>query len=269
MKNLVKSQEYSAFVYMTGISPIANGLSQSIINCFDEFSMVEDEMYYQYFGFTEQEVRDLCRNDEELYKNIRSWYNGYKSYNNESYFNSWSIYHALFNKKIKDYWNQTGRSDELVNVINFNINGVKDDILELIRGKEISIILGNYGTENFLKKSKNNKVKSNDVMKIELYSEMVTFGFLTYHDGKIAIPNKELKEKEDLKYYYKMIMNSDKMLKMVLNKNAEEMCNILQNSPIEKIKPGDKMDHDNLKCAIDFSYFNTKITYDINEEEGK
>ncbi len=50
-------------------------------------------------------------------------------------------------------------------------------------------------------------------MKKELYSKMVTFGFLSYYRGEISIPNKELLEKfkillnlnKDLNYYYDMI----------------------------------------------------------------
>jgi len=31
--------------------------------------------------------------------------------------------------------------------------------------------------------------------KDELYSKIVTFGYLTYYNGKISIPNKELEKK--------------------------------------------------------------------------
>jgi len=60
LKDLIKDKGYVAFVFMTGIIPIAKQTSQSTLNCFNEYSMLEDNEYYQYFGFTEQEVRDLC-----------------------------------------------------------------------------------------------------------------------------------------------------------------------------------------------------------------
>ena len=40
-----------------------------------------------------------------------------------------------------------------------------------------------------------NENKDNDDMRIKLYSKMVFYGYLTYYDGKISIPNDELKEK--------------------------------------------------------------------------
>jgi len=55
---------------------------------------------------------------------------------------------------------------------------------------------------------------------------MVVFGFLTYYNKKISIPNEELKEhfiealssNDDMKYYYDMIKNSNVMLEATLKK---------------------------------------------------
>jgi hypothetical protein len=102
LNDLIKDKEYVAFAYMTGILPISKQLSQSTINCFTEYSMLNDKDYYQYFGFTEQEVKDLCeinktkynKNKSLKYNNIEEWYNGYKNYNGEKILNSWSVYHA-------------------------------------------------------------------------------------------------------------------------------------------------------------------------------
>jgi hypothetical protein len=112
-------------------------------------------------------------------------------------------------------------------------------------------------------------------MKEILYSKMVTFGYLTYYKGKISIPNEELREefikalrnnKSDMQYIYDMIKNSDEMLEVTLHKNVKRMCEILDKSPMEKISPGDKLDHGNLKRVIDYSYFNARTRYEIEEE---
>ncbi|ORX63951.1 hypothetical protein BCR32DRAFT_251360 [Anaeromyces robustus] len=66
-----------------------------------------------------------------------------------------------------------------------------------------------------------------------------------------------------------MINNSEEMLKMTLKKNPEEICKILKNSHMEKIKPRDKMDHGNLKRVFEFAYFNARINYIVDEEVGK
>jgi hypothetical protein len=105
---------------------------------------------------------------------------------------------------------------------------------------------------------------------------MVTFGYLTYYEGKLSIPNNELKERfidvlykrKDMKFYYDLITNSRKMLKMTLKKNTEGMCKMLEEEHMNTIKPGDKMDHGNLKRVIEHVYFITNITHNIKEEEG-
>ena len=215
LKDLIKDKAYVAFTYMTGILPIEKESSQSTINCFHEYSMLNDKKYYKYFGFTEQEVRDLCNNNEEKYKIFENWYKGYKAFNGDKFFNLWSVYHALYKKIIKNYWTETGRFDKIIDIIDFNIDGVKDEILDLIKGKEVPIKLENFGSGDLLKKSEGN---NNKLMKNILYSKMVTYGFITYCKGKISIPYNELKEKfikvlnkdSEMEYYYELIKISEK-----------------------------------------------------------
>jgi hypothetical protein len=269
LKYLIKDRGYIAFTYMTGITPIANQVSRSIINCFKEYSMINDSKYFSYFGFTEQEIRNLCKNNKNItYEKLEKWYGGYKEPNGEKIFNPWSVCQALSKNEICNYWTYTGLFDDLINIVNFNINGMKDEILELVRGGKLSQVVHIYDQRNMIEKSEND-------LKEELYSKMVIFGFLSYYDGKISIPNKELlnefilllKQKKELKYYYDMIENSDDMIKATFTKNTKTMCKILEKLPMEKVMPTDNIDHGNLKRIIDFVYFNIRINYDCEEEE--
>ncbi|KAL6617955.1 hypothetical protein U3516DRAFT_897440 [Neocallimastix sp. 'constans'] len=72
-----------------------------------------------------------------------------------------------------------------------------------------------------------------------------------------------------MQYFYNMIKNSDEMLEVTLHKNVKRMCEILDKSHMEKISPGDKLDHGNLKRVIDYSYFNARTKYDIEEESPR
>ncbi|ORX57955.1 hypothetical protein BCR36DRAFT_580501 [Piromyces finnis] len=276
LSNLIKGQSCFAFVFMTGILPIAKQSNQSSLNCFNEYSMINDDIYYKYFGFTEEEVRLLCiRNKVIKYDDLEKWYNGYKSYDGEKIFNTWSVFQALKCNSIKNYWTETGRFAEVSDIINFGINSVKDEILELIKGKKISIELENYGVEDIQKDLKG-KEKSNDEMRKELYSKMVAFGFLTYYNKKISIPNEELKEKfikvlnrkdDETEYYYELIENSKKILESTLKNDAESLRKLLEEVHEKKIKAGDKIDHGNIKRVIDFAYFSANKIYKVKEEE--
>ncbi|KAG4083368.1 hypothetical protein H8356DRAFT_1437034 [Neocallimastix lanati (nom. inval.)] len=256
LKYLIKDRSYLAFFSL---------------NCFSEYTMLNDNQYYEYFGFTEDEVNELCEKNKNLsFENLKSWYNGYKSYNGEKIYNTWSVIQALNSNIIENYWSQTGSFNELKKMNNYDIVGVKEDILELINGNEIEIKLENYGVEDIRKES-----EEKEHVKEILYSKMVTFGYLTYYNGKISIPNKELKEEfikalndkeSDMQYFYNMIKNSDEMLEVTLHKNVKRMYEILDKSPMEKIILEDKIDHAHLKRFIDYSYFNARTKYDIVEE---
>ncbi|ORY13448.1 hypothetical protein LY90DRAFT_518179 [Neocallimastix californiae] len=126
---LFKDNSYLAFVYMTGITAIAKELSKSSLNYFKEYTMLNDKKYFEYFGFTEEEVHKLCEKYKNLsFENLESWYNGYKSSN--------------------------GSFKVVKRMINYDIVGVKEEILELINGNKIEIKLENYGVEDIRKESK-------------------------------------------------------------------------------------------------------------------
>ena len=274
LKDLIKGKGYARFVFMTGILPLAKQLKQSTLNCFKEYSMLKDKKYYNYFGFTKQEVQDLCKRNSTLkYEDLEKWYNGYKNCKGEPIFNPWSVIQALNDNCIDNYWPQTGSFNEIVNMVNFKINGVEKDIIELIKGKDISIRLDQYSADNLMKELKSNK--KNNINKEELYSKMVTYGFLTYYDGKLSIPNLELleyyikglrKQNDKLAFLYKLIENSKKMLQLTLDKNVKAICELFKEAHIKKIIPGDKFDHGALKRVVDMAYFYAPADYDIKEE---
>ena len=62
LRNLLKDQPYVALDYMTGVLPIKKHSSTSALNMFDEYTMLNDMLYGEYFGFTEEEVGELCKN---------------------------------------------------------------------------------------------------------------------------------------------------------------------------------------------------------------
>ena len=64
LRNLLKDQFYVALAYMTGVLPIKRYSSGSALNMFDEFTMLNDMIFGEYFGFTEEEVQKLCEKQE-------------------------------------------------------------------------------------------------------------------------------------------------------------------------------------------------------------
>ena len=81
LRNLFKSSNVSScidLVYMTGILPIRRYSTQSTLNMFTEYDMINPRELDSFIGFTEDEVKDLCKKYNRDFNKISQWYNGYK-----------------------------------------------------------------------------------------------------------------------------------------------------------------------------------------------
>ena len=61
LRNLLKDQPFVALVYVTGILPVKKYGQHSALNMFWEYSMVDQSFFEEYTGFTEREVKALCK----------------------------------------------------------------------------------------------------------------------------------------------------------------------------------------------------------------
>ena len=64
-------------VYMTGILPIKKYGTQSALNNFDEYTMLDPTPMEEYMGFTELEVQNLCKQYNMDFEKMNRWYDGY------------------------------------------------------------------------------------------------------------------------------------------------------------------------------------------------
>ena len=141
LKNLFKSdsgQACFALAYLTGILPIKKYNSQSALNCFDEYNMLAPGNYATYFGFTEDEVAQIVKspNCKVSHQDLKELYEGYKIKGLDIY-NPNSVIKAVSRNECISYWSGTSSNEEVVNLINMNFDGIKDDIIHLIEGSAI------------------------------------------------------------------------------------------------------------------------------------
>ena len=142
LRNLLKDQPYVALAYMTGVLPIKKYSSGSALNMFDEFTFLKDRQYAEFFGFTEEEVIDLCKHNKKIdYKNLESWYNGYLTAEGIKVYNPRSVVKALSNNHCESYWTNTGAMDEVAEYLKYNIHDIREDVIEMVAGNEIDIII--------------------------------------------------------------------------------------------------------------------------------
>ena len=85
--------EFIHLAYLTGILPVKKIKTQSALNNFDEFTMLDAGILAPYVGFTEKEV--MAALDEyhlsQYRLQIKEWYDGFSFGGNREIYNPWSI----------------------------------------------------------------------------------------------------------------------------------------------------------------------------------
>ena len=265
LRDLLKDQSYVALAYMTGVLPIKKYSTGSALNMFDEYTFLKDRTFDEYFGFTEKEVRKLCEQNGIMdFKDLERWYNGYYTTKGNKIYNPRSVVKALQNNYCESYWTNTGAMDEVAEFLKYNTLDVRDDVIEMVSGEEIDIFID----EEF--RAGQNAPKTRK----EIYSAMIVLGFISYHDGYIKIPNKELMkeferalEDESFGYVSDIVNSSRKMLKATVNGDEETVISILHHIHNSEIPILQYNDENSLSCVMTLAYLSARDTYRVEREE--
>ena len=103
---------------------------------------------------------------------------------------------------------------------------------------------------------------------------MIILGFLSYYDGYLRIPNKELMKEfekalkdESFGYVSKIVDNSKKMLKATVSGEANTVESILHDIHNSEIPILQYNDENSLSCVMTLAYLSARDTYRIEREE--
>ena len=233
LSNLLKDKAYVEMAYMTGILPIAKYFSGSELNMFCEYTMVNEEKYNEYFGFTGEEVDELYERYQAqetgkqniTREDLRLWYDGYHTKGGRRMYNPRSVVLALSNNNLGNYWTNSGPYDELFYYIGANVDEVKEDVGLMIADIPVPARVQEYAATSMELKTKD-----------EIFSAMVVYGFLNYEDGYVSIPNKELmgrfadmvQREPSLGNVYRLTRQSGRMLMATKAGDTKTMTEILQ-----------------------------------------
>ena len=275
LSNLLKDRPYVVLSYMTGILPIAKYSSGSELNMFAEFTMVNSPMFGEYCGFTDDEVDDLYRRyivecDRQhkeksvTRKGLRDWYNGYYTKSGERVYNPRSVVFALQFNNLANYWTSSGPYDEIYYYIRNNISDVRDDLALMISGESVTAKIQEYAATSM-------NLSTRD----EIYSAMVVYGFLSYLNGKVCIPNRELMEKfdellvknESLGYVYRLAKESEKMLKATLAGDTLTMERILEFAHNTEVPLLSYNHETELSAIVNLVYLAARDSYRVERED--
>ena len=264
LEGLLKGQPYVELAYMTGVLPIAKYSSGSALNMFMEYNFIDDPLFDSYFGFTEKEVRELCSHFEKpSYSEIAYWYDGYYTSDGERLFNPRSVNLALSDGVCRNYWTETGPMNEIADCIRNNVDAVREDMVQLVTGNLIEIKLDGYSASDQRLETRN-----------EILSAMVVYGFLSYHDRILKIPNHELMEKfqrvlsiKGMGKVKQIVERSEEMLKATIDCDSEKVAAILEDIHDAEIPFIKYNDENSLSCVVTLAYLAARDYYTVTREE--
>jgi hypothetical protein len=271
LSNLLKDKQYVALAYMTGILPIAKYSSGSELNMFLEYTMASEERFSEYFGFTEAEVDILYANfirnqstpriDRD---GLREWYDGYHTKLGERVYNPRSVAAALTNNNLGSYWTSSGPYDEIYYYINHNVAAIRDDLAQMVAGIPVPAKVREYAASSMNLTTKN-----------EIISAMVVYGFLTYENGCVSIPNKELMDKfndmlmkeSSLGYVHQLAAESSKMLKATLACDSDKVAKIMKYAHDTESPLLSYNSESELTVLVSLVYLAARDTYRVERED--
>ena len=187
LHSIFKAEESKAFLelgYITGILPIKKIKDESALNNFREYTMLKSKPITKYYGFTEEEVKELCKKYDMDFDSIKAWYNGYLI-NGLHMYNPNSVSEAIDRHTFASYWRNTSSFSSINTFITMNYAGLKDDIMTMLAGGKVMVDTRSF--QNDL-----SDIHSKD----DAFTALIHLGYLGYDaDRKSAyIPNYEVAE---------------------------------------------------------------------------
>lgn len=272
LRSLLKDRPYIGLVYMTGILPIAKYSSGSELNMFAEFTMTNEQRFSEYFGFTDLEVDELYDRYESRCEgrclvsreDLKEWYDGYYTRSGIRLYNPRSIVLSLSNNNTGNYWTNSGPYDEIFYYIENNVDDVRDDIALMVSGIPVAAKIQEYAATSM-----------NLQTREEILSAMVVYGFLTYDNGKVSIPNRELMDKfsnmltkePSLGYVYRLAKESGKMLEATLKGDTDTMSRILEFAHDTEVPLLSYNNETELTSIVNLVYLSARDAYRIERED--
>lgn len=144
--------------------------------------MLKSKPITKYYGFTENEVRALCKEYHMDFDSMKAWYNGYLIDGMHMY-NPNSVSMALTRQDFDSYWKNTSSFSSINTFITMNYAGLKGDIMTMLSGGKVRVNPNSFRNDL-------STISSKD----EALTALIHLGYLGYDaDRKKAfIPNYEV-----------------------------------------------------------------------------
>ena len=260
----VNASNVFAGVYMTGILPVKKYKTESALNNFIEYSMVEPRRMAQYFGFTKDEVRALAEKHGMDFDELVKWYDGYQIGDELSMFNPNSVMQAIDAGRCCSFWASTGAFDAVANYIHMNYEGLKDDIIRMIAGGRCPVDPTGFRNDMSVINSRD------DVLTV-----LIHLGYLSYHwrEDECYIPNREVAgemvnavKTTNWLPVINALNQSKQLLQATLDGDCEAVARGIDVAHDENTSILSYNNENSLACVLSIAYFYARNDYIIHRE---
>ena len=258
------SPQVFAGVYMTGILPVKKYKTQSAMNNFIEYSMVEPVDMAPYFGFTKDEVQALAEKHGMDFDELEKWYDGYQIGDELSIFNPNSVMQAIRSRRCRSFWASTASYDTVAHYIQMNYEGLKDDVVRMLAGERCAVDPTGFQNDMSVIQSKD------DVLTV-----LIHLGYLSYDwkESECYIPNKEVAGEmvnavklNNWSHVANAIEKSKQLLRATIDGNEEAVARGVDVAHDENTSILSYNDENSLACVLSLAYYYASNDYIIHRE---
>ena len=253
-----------AGVYMTGILPIKKYKTESALNNFIEYSMVEPRRMASYFGFTKDEVKTLAAKYRMDFGELEKWYDGYQIGDEPSIFNPNSVMQAIDTGRCRSFWAATGAYETVAHYIAMNYEGLKDDVVQMLAGGRCKVNPTKFQNDMSIIGSKD-----------DVFTVLIHLGYLSYdwRKNECYLPNKEVAgemvnavEANNWTNVVKAVEASEQLLQATLRGDEEAVARGVDAAHDENTSILSYNDENSLACVLSIAYYYAANDYIIHRE---
>ena len=252
-----------AIAYLTGILPIIKGKTQSGLNNFTEYTMIDPDEMAPFMGFTEDEVKSLATQSDMDFGDLKKWYDGY-NLNGIEVYSPKSVISSVTKKRCDDYWVEASSYEAVTDYISLDFKGLKEDVISMFTGNRVEVRTSFYrNTMSFGTKD-------------DVLTYLIHLGYLAYDadTSSCFIPNNEIKDMwahsmERAKGYkdvFQMIKDSKKLLESTWNGDEEAVAESVAKAHMEACSILEYNNEGSFQSAIHLAYYYAKSYYTIVNE---
>lgn len=260
----VSASKVFAGVYMTGILPIKKYNTQSALNNFSEYSMVDPMDMSHFFGFTKAEVKTLAEKHHVDFDDLESWYDGYQIGDEPAIFNPNSVMMALRSRRCKSYWANTGAYEAVADYIKMNFDGLRDTVIQLLAGEHCHVDTSGFNNDMHIINSRD------DVLTV-----LIHLGYLSYDWKKeeCYIPNREVAgemvnavKSNNWQPLISAIQASRQLLQSTLDGDGEAVARGVDAAHDESTSILSYNNENSLACVLSLAYYYARNDYVMYRE---